>query len=32
LKSQISDLQAAQTSSNQKLNARITALSNRVGG
>ena len=32
LKSQISDLQAAQTSSNPKLNARITALSNRVGG
>ncbi|MEX0620633.1 MAG: hypothetical protein WD181_03545 [Solirubrobacterales bacterium] len=32
LKSQISDLQASQTFSNQKLNARITALSNRVGG
>jgi len=32
LKSQIADLQAAEKSSTQKLNARIDALSSRVGG
>jgi TolA-binding protein len=32
LKTQISELETAQKTSNQKLNARITALSNRMGG
>lgn len=32
LRSQLSDLQTSQKTSNEKLNARITALANRIGG